>query len=86
LHIKILPSHQRQGWGRKLIQTFLEAVKKEGCTGVHLGMPGTNDEAEAFYRSLGFRRFPEVLDGGESGEIGRSPGEGDTVVFQVIDL
>jgi GNAT superfamily N-acetyltransferase len=86
LHIDILPSHQRQGWGRKLIQTFLEGVKKEECKGVHLGMAGSNDKAEAFYRSLGFRRFPEVLDNGESGEMGRSPGEGDAVVFQVIDL
>ena len=59
---------------------------KEGCKGVHLGMAGMNDKAEAFYTSMGFRRFPEVLDGEESGEMGRSPGEGDTVVFQVIDL
>ncbi|KAF2195040.1 GCN5-related N-acetyltransferas-like protein [Zopfia rhizophila CBS 207.26] len=71
LHIDILPEHQRRGYGPKLINTFLEKVKAEGAAGVHLKMLIENVEAKRFYEKLGFRIFEEVMDGGDSGEVGR---------------
>jgi GNAT superfamily N-acetyltransferase len=74
MHIDILPSHQGQGWGRKLIEQFCTLAKAAGAGGLHLGMAATNDEAGKFYSKLGFSRFPQVLDGGASGEEGRDGG------------
>lgn len=84
-HIDILPEFQRQGWGRRMIETMLEALRGRGAKGVHLGMEAGNQSAEKFYLAMGFRRLAEVLDGGESGEVGRTGGEND-VVFMVKDL
>lgn len=70
-HIDILPSHQRQGWGRKMIETMLTALRAEGAQGVHLGMEAHNSGAEKFYSAMGFERYPWPLDGGVSGENGK---------------
>jgi ribosomal protein S18 acetylase RimI-like enzyme len=58
LHIDLLPRVQGQGFGRKLISTFLEAVHAAGASGVHLGMSPSNTPALAFYERLGFTRLP----------------------------
>lgn len=34
LHIDILGSYQKQGWGRKLIETAVEFLRSEGIDGV----------------------------------------------------
>ena len=71
LHIDILPAYQRKGYGRKLMDRFCEKLRQAGGKGVHLIMAGDNVDAERFYGRVGFGRFPEVLDGGSSGEEGR---------------
>ena len=76
LHIDILPSHQKQGWGRHLIEQFCKVAKEQRATGVHLGMAATNKDAGKFYTRVGFSRFPRVLDQGVSGENGR---DGNTI-------
>lgn len=63
LHIDILPSHQRQGWGRKLIARAMENLKENGIKSVWLGMDPKNTAAAVFYRRLGFRE----LDGAQEG-------------------
>ena len=83
LHIDILDSHQRQGHGAALIQTFLDALRKEGCKGVHLGMVAANENAAKFYERLGFKRYPVVLDDGLSGEMGQT-GTGDGKVRYLV--
>ena len=88
LHIDILPSHQRQGFGRKLIDAFKIAARAEGCSGAYLGMIASNDNAKKFYESIGFSRLPQVLDGGVTGELGRTgkrPDDADVIYF-VVDL
>lgn len=84
-HIDILPEYQRQGWGRKLIEKMCEALRDAGSKGVHLGMEAANGHAEKFYGKVGFERYGRVLDGGESGEVGRTGGAND-VVFMVKAL
>ncbi|KAF2274012.1 GCN5-related N-acetyltransferas-like protein [Westerdykella ornata] len=71
LHIDVLPAYQNQGWGPKLMGTFLEEVKRLGARGVHLGMVRGNHRAKKFYERLGWRLCEEVLDRGKSGEVGR---------------
>lgn len=66
LHIDILPSHQRQGWGRKLIARAMDNLKENGVKSVWLGMDPKNTEAAAFYGRLGFRK----LEGAEDGILG----------------
>lgn len=84
-HIDILPEYQRQGWGRKLIERVFEAFRAEGVKGVYLGMEAANESAERFYRAVGFERYGRVLDGGATGEVGRTGGAND-VVFMVKGL
>lgn len=57
LHINILPNAQAAGWGRRLIETELEALAARGVRGVHLGVDPLNENAMGFYRHLGFRRI-----------------------------
>ena len=54
LHIDILGPYQGAGWGRRLMETFLDAVAAAGASGVHLGVSPVNTRAQAFYRRLGF--------------------------------
>lgn len=88
LHIDILPSHQRGGYGKQLIQRFLGAMKNEGCTGVYLGMVSSNDGAARFYDRCGFRRLPHVLDEGASSEEGRTATrpDGNATIYLVKDI
>ncbi|QUS37265.1 GNAT family N-acetyltransferase [Falsirhodobacter algicola] len=55
LHINILPPAQGGGWGRRMIQTQLDAMRARGVTGLHLGLDPRNVTAIAFYTHLGFR-------------------------------
>jgi GNAT superfamily N-acetyltransferase len=54
LHINLLPDAQSGGWGRRLIETELEALRQAGVRGVHLGVSPTNERAKGFYRHIGF--------------------------------
>jgi ribosomal protein S18 acetylase RimI-like enzyme len=54
LHINILPQAQAAGWGRRLIETELDALRRAGIRGVHLGVSPTNERAKGFYRHVGF--------------------------------
>lgn len=57
LHIDLLPEAQGQGWGGKLMRTFLEALRAEGISGVHLGVSKRNARAISFYERVGFTRL-----------------------------
>jgi GNAT superfamily N-acetyltransferase len=59
LHIDLLPRAQGQGWGRALMNTFLERLRSVGVPGVHLGVGISNLGAIAFYERLGFARLDE---------------------------
>jgi GNAT superfamily N-acetyltransferase len=76
LHISILPSRQRKGYGQELMSAFLAHIgsvqKQAGIgQGVQLLMAADNYDGERFYRKCGFERYGRVLDGGRSGELGR---------------
>lgn len=58
LHIDLLPEVQGQGWGRRLIDTLLAALRERGVPGLHLVASSENTGALAFYSRLGFRPVP----------------------------
>ena len=58
LHIDLLPELQGQGWGRRLIQTLIAALRERGVTGLHLATSSGNTGALAFYPRLGFEPMP----------------------------
>jgi ribosomal protein S18 acetylase RimI-like enzyme len=59
LHIDLLPRLQRQGWGRRLIDTLVERLRATGSHGVHLGVATANTGAQAFYRVVGFTQLED---------------------------
>jgi ribosomal protein S18 acetylase RimI-like enzyme len=54
LHIDLLPELQGQGWGRRLIDTLVAALRERGVTGLHLAASSDNAGAIAFYPRVGF--------------------------------
>lgn len=54
LHINLLPEAQSGGWGRRLIDTELDALRRAGVKGVQLGVAPANLRASGFYAHLGF--------------------------------
>lgn len=80
LHIDILPEYQGGGGGRSLMRALMAKLKEDRVRGIHLMKSGDNKGAEIFYNRVGFNRFPVVMDGGESGEVGRKAGGGVCMV------
>lgn len=74
LHIDLLPSHQRAGYGRELMAALLTALHRKGVARVHLGMVTANTPARAFYDRLGFHVIP-VTDPGPLTYLGRDTAE-----------
>ena len=58
LHIDLLPELQGQGWGRRLIDTIIAALRERGATGLHLVASADNVGAVAFYPRVGFTPIP----------------------------
>lgn len=54
LHINLLPKVQSGGWGRRMIETELNALRAAGVRGIHLGVSPTNERAKGFYKHIGF--------------------------------
>ncbi|KFY96815.1 hypothetical protein V500_02297 [Pseudogymnoascus sp. VKM F-4518 (FW-2643)] len=80
LHIDILPDFQAMGGGRRLMAELMKKLNADRVRGIHLMKAGENKGAEIFYGRVGFERYPVVMDGGESGEIGRKAGGGVCMV------
>lgn len=60
LHIDLLPIGQGQGWGRRMMQTFLDRLRALDVPGVHLGVGIQNERAIGFYERVGFVRVLEA--------------------------
>lgn len=54
LHIDLLPELQGRGWGKRLIETLVSALRERGVTGLHLAADAANGGAIAFYERIGF--------------------------------
>lgn len=60
LHIDLLPEAQGRGLGRRLIETFADALRGRGVPGVHLVASAGNTGAAAFYPRVGFVPLPSA--------------------------
>ena len=65
MHIDILPELQHTGCGRRLVEAFLDALRKKNVPGIHLGVSSDNLNAQGFYKKLGF----SVLEGDKYGMV-----------------
>lgn len=54
LAIAVHPSARRQGIGRQLLTTSLQALRREGATTVRLEVRRNNRDAQQFYEDHGF--------------------------------
>jgi ribosomal protein S18 acetylase RimI-like enzyme len=62
LHIDLLPRAQGRGWGRRMMEHLLAALRTRGSPGVHLGVGQVNERAIGFYRKLGFAELARRQD------------------------
>lgn len=62
LHIDLLPEVQGQGWGRRLIEALVTALRDRGVTGLHLVAAAANTGAVAFYERLGLAPLTAPAD------------------------
>ena len=71
MHIDLLDAYQGRGWGRKMIERFVESVgaavaEADGALdpgrGLHIGVSGENTKVVPFYERVGFTTYP----GGEA--------------------
>lgn len=60
--IAVLPGHQHQGIGTRLLQSFLEEVRRRGCTRVTLEVSTANATGLAFFARHGFRQKRRLPD------------------------
>ena len=58
VHIDLLPRAQGRGWGRRMLELQLAALRETDAGGVHLRAATGNARALAFYRKLGFTDLP----------------------------
>ncbi|EJD35439.1 acyl-CoA N-acyltransferase [Auricularia subglabra TFB-10046 SS5] len=58
VHISLLPSHQRQGWGHRLLDAAVSHLRGEGLDALHLVVNPRNNQAKQFYLKVGFERLP----------------------------
>jgi ribosomal protein S18 acetylase RimI-like enzyme len=56
LHINLLPAARGGGWGGRLMEDFLEGLRRAGSPGAHLGVDPANTAAARFYARCGFTR------------------------------
>ena len=69
LLLAVLPGHQREGIGRRLLDDFIDRASADGATRVHLEVRDGN-AAVAMYRAAGFkqagrrRNYYHATDGG----------------------
>ncbi len=54
-YLAVLPNHQKRGYGRKLVEKAIDALKKMSCQKVNLQIRRNNVSAIDFYKHLGFK-------------------------------
>lgn len=60
LHIDCLPRLQGIGLGKRLIDTWLDAMAERGARAAHLGVGPRNARAVRFYRTYGFHLIEQL--------------------------
>lgn len=59
-HLAVASTHRRRGIGRRLVESAVAALQRQGMTKVHLFVYCNNDSAAAFWRVLGWQTRDEL--------------------------
>ncbi|MGD8545241.1 MAG: GNAT family acetyltransferase [Candidatus Bathyarchaeota archaeon] len=59
-YLAVLPSFQRRGYGRKLVNKAIDELKKIGCLKLNLQVRKSNAPVVEFYRHLGFKEEERI--------------------------
>ena len=62
LHINLLPSIQRKGFGEKLVDVLINKLKEKSSVGLHFGVGADNKNAINFYKKTGFTELEKDFD------------------------
>jgi ribosomal-protein-alanine N-acetyltransferase len=62
LNLGVVPTHQREGVGRALVQEMLARLRERGVTTVFLEVRESNAVARRLYRALGFAHVARRRD------------------------
>jgi ribosomal protein S18 acetylase RimI-like enzyme len=59
-HLFVEPDYRRRGFGRKLVETCLDRLEKEGIHKCHLLMFHDNDAGREFWRNTGWQERLDI--------------------------
>ncbi|MBD5560689.1 MAG: GNAT family N-acetyltransferase [Clostridia bacterium] len=60
-HTAVSPSYQRQGVGKQLVETALNALKAQGIYKVNLVAFAHNEKGNAFWEKMGFTQRTDLI-------------------------
>lgn len=60
-HTAVSPDYRRQGVGRQLVETALNALKAQGINKVNLVAFAHNEQGNAFWEKMGFTTRPDLI-------------------------
>lgn len=66
MHIDLLPRAQSRGYGRRMMEWLMAALRARGSPGAHLGVSASNSPAQAFYKKLGFHELTRTGSGNDA--------------------
>jgi ribosomal protein S18 acetylase RimI-like enzyme len=78
LHIDLLARARARGYGRRMLESVMDRLRRRGSPGAHLGVSMLNEAALGFYQRLGFGELTRVGEGAGGciylGKSFRAPG------------
>ena len=60
-HTAVSPACQRQGIGKQMVETALNALKAQGINKVSLVVFAHNEKGNAFWEKIGFTQRPDLI-------------------------
>ena len=66
LHMDLLERAQGKGWGRRMMETLIDELRRRGSPGAHLGVSVFNTRALGFYQHLGFHELTRAGSGSDA--------------------
>ena len=60
-HTAVSPIHQRQGIGKQMVETALNALKAQGINKVSLVVFAYNDKGNTFWEKMGFTQRSDLI-------------------------
>ena len=60
-HLAVEPSFQKSGWGKKLVEAVLGAMRSEGIQKSHIFVIASNQEGIEFWQHIGWTLRDDIL-------------------------